>query len=89
MRQTRNPGLKKPEYMRFLETKIIARPRVLRALRSAATAQTDARSSSHRCSDPRAKTRAPASAQAARKLREFKPSEIAARAVDDARPEAR
>ena len=35
------------------------------------------------------KTRAQASAQAARKLRLFKHSEIAARAVDDARPEAR
>ena len=34
-------------------------------------------------------TRAQASAQAARKLRLFKHSEIAARAVDDARPEAR
>ena len=34
-------------------------------------------------------TRGPASAQAARKLRLFKHSEIAARAVDDARPEAR
>ena len=34
-------------------------------------------------------TRGPASAQAARKLRLFKHSEIATRAVDDARPEAR